>query len=252
MTSVLEPPKPTTVDGVGGTSLTLFVAVASIRGIRQSSRWSGPRRTRISLRRRRFQATNQTPRRRHHWWVRWGSQQVLSSLGPIAAPSRAGSVRVRWTALPPPGGFLHIAFEGYYIVHRRRIAGLQTIPAQLWKEYALSDSRYLTSDTFTVCVETITVLVWGPLCLLAFASTVRRHRLRHALQVVVCTAHLYGCALYYATNWVEHLATGVSYSRPEWLYYWLYYVGFNLPWILVPLGERSSRAFTFPRSEWPS
>lgn len=28
----------------------------------------------------------------------------------------------------------------------------------LWKEYALSDSRYLTGDLFTLCIETITVV----------------------------------------------------------------------------------------------
>ncbi|CAL3965508.1 unnamed protein product, partial [Diplocarpon coronariae] len=27
---------------------------------------------------------------------------------------------------------------------------------QLWKEYALSDSRYLTSDPFVLCMETVT------------------------------------------------------------------------------------------------
>jgi cholestenol delta-isomerase len=47
---------------------------------------------------------------------------------------------------------------GYYIYHRRNIPGMNTLFAQLWKEYALSDSRYLTSDVFTVCVETITTV----------------------------------------------------------------------------------------------
>lgn len=35
---------------------------------------------------------------------------------------------------------------------------MQTLYAQLWKEYSLSDSRYLTSDAFTVSVEAITVV----------------------------------------------------------------------------------------------
>lgn len=60
---------------------------------------------------------------------------------------------------------------------------------------------------------------------------------RHGLQLVVCTAHLYGVALYYATNWAEHRATGRSYSRPEFLYYWVYYVGLNMPWVVVPTGK---------------
>lgn len=78
------------------------------------------------------------------------------------------------------GGFLHIAFEGtsmiyaspntnmeltstreckgYYVYNREGIASMDTLFALLWKEYTLSDSRYLTSDIFTVCVETITVV----------------------------------------------------------------------------------------------
>ncbi|KAJ6444718.1 DNA ligase (Polydeoxyribonucleotide synthase) [Purpureocillium lavendulum] len=161
--------------------------------------------------------------------------------------------------------FLHICFEGYYIYNRTSIAGLQTPLAHLWKEYTLSDSRYLTSDVFTVCVETITVhmlpsepkvltpyasdqFVWGPLCLLTTITIISGSPLRHVNQVIVCTAHLYGVALYYATNWTEQRFTGVSYSRPEFLYYWIYYVGFNMPWAVVPVGrafgalqERESR-----------
>jgi cholestenol delta-isomerase len=34
----------------------------------------------------------------------------------------------------------------------------QDILGQLWKEYALSDSRYLISDPFVVSIETITVV----------------------------------------------------------------------------------------------
>lgn len=38
------------------------------------------------------------------------------------------------------------------------MAHSQDLFAQLWKEYALSDSRYLTSDPFMLCVESITVV----------------------------------------------------------------------------------------------
>ncbi|KFA74970.1 hypothetical protein S40288_02242 [Stachybotrys chartarum IBT 40288] len=147
-------------------------------------------------------------------------------------------------------GFLHVAFEGYYIFHRSEIAGMDTLFAQLWKEYSLSDSRYLTSDVFTVCVETITVFVWGPLSWLTTLAIVSNMTTRHVLQTIVCTAHLYGVALYYATNWTELHFHGVSYSRPEFLYFWIYYVGFNLPWAIVPLGlifdsfRQVGRAFT--------
>ncbi|EWG46625.1 hypothetical protein FVEG_07039 [Fusarium verticillioides 7600] len=78
-------------------------------------------------------------------------------------------------------GFLHVAFEGeakrmtpsqrqdaclltcqgYYLVYRYQLPGMSTLFAQLWKEYTLSDSRYLTHDIFTVSVETITCVSWA-------------------------------------------------------------------------------------------
>lgn len=53
----------------------------------------------------------------------------------------------------------------------------------------------------------------------------------------MCVAHLYGVALYYLTNWMEGHMYGVAYSRPEFLYYWVYYIGFNMPWAIVPVGK---------------
>lgn len=31
---------------------------------------------------------------------------------------------------------------------------------QMWKEYAYSDSRYLTSNAFVLCMETVTAVSW--------------------------------------------------------------------------------------------
>lgn len=47
---------------------------------------------------------------------------------------------------------------GYFVWNHATLAGLQSVFAQAWKEYALSDSRYLTSDVFMLCVESITVV----------------------------------------------------------------------------------------------
>lgn len=55
-------------------------------------------------------------------------------------------------------GCIHAFFEGYYVVNFRAMGGLQTVFGQLWKEYALSDSRYLTRDPFVLCMETITAV----------------------------------------------------------------------------------------------
>lgn len=171
---------------------------------------------------------------------------------------------------------LKLINAGYFIYYKSELVGQQTLFAMLWKEYALSDSRYLTGDLFTICIETITVVctypppgpsppshhiqttnriqfAWGPLSLLAAASVIYRSPGRHFLQVAVCMAHLYGVLLYYATNWADFRAAGVSYSRPEALYYWVYYVGFNMPWLVVPLAllwqswSAISRAVAFQR-----
>lgn len=57
-----------------------------------------------------------------------------------------------------PGGSLHCFFEGYFVFNHATVASSQNLFAQLWKEYALSDSRYLTSDPFMLSVESITVV----------------------------------------------------------------------------------------------
>ncbi|KAM3554127.1 hypothetical protein MY1884_006308 [Beauveria asiatica] len=124
----------------------------------------------------------------------------------------------------------------YFIYFQGKLVSQHTLFAMLWKEYTLSDSRYLTGDVFTLCIETITVFAWGPLSLFTALAIIFRSPSRHFLQVLICMAHLYGVLLYYSTNWAHYRFTGVSYSRPEFLYYWVYYVGFNAPWFFVPLG----------------
>jgi cholestenol delta-isomerase len=55
-------------------------------------------------------------------------------------------------------GCIHSFFEGYYVYNFRAMGGLQDLFGQLWKEYSLSDSRYLTKDPFVLCMETITAV----------------------------------------------------------------------------------------------
>lgn len=88
--------------------------------------------------------------------------------------------------------------------------------------------------------------VWGPLSLLTVLCVRTNHPSRHVFQIIVCVAHLYGVALYYATNWAEQRFHGVSYSRPEFLYFWVYYVGFNAPWAIVPFCELLQRKPSVP------
>lgn len=88
-------------------------------------------------------------------------------------------------------------------------------------------NRYLTKNTFVLCVETLTVLLWGPGCFLVAALILQRSPWRYPLQIIVSMGQLYGDALYYATSFFDHAVNGISYSRPEALYFWFYFVGCN-------------------------
>jgi cholestenol delta-isomerase len=55
-------------------------------------------------------------------------------------------------------GCIHVFFEGYFVYNNSRMPGMQDFFGQLWKEYALSDSRYMTSDPLVLCMESLTVV----------------------------------------------------------------------------------------------
>jgi cholestenol delta-isomerase len=120
-------------------------------------------------------------------------------------------------------------------LHAHDLAGRSAILAQLWKEYSLSDSRYLTADNFVVCMETITAIFWGPLSFVCAWCIVNDHPLRHPLQSIVSLGQLYGDVLYYATCTFDSFISGISHSRPELAYFWGYYVFLNAFWIVIPL-----------------
>lgn len=65
-------------------------------------------------------------------------------------------------------GFIHFFFEAYFVVNHKTLAGSRELFGQLWKEYSLSDSRYLTSDAFVVCMEAITAVCQ---CFLKLSTT---------------------------------------------------------------------------------
>lgn len=125
-------------------------------------------------------------------------------------------------------------FEGYYAVNFATLGSKQTLIGQMWKEYAFSDSRYLTRNSFVLCMETITAVLWGPGCVIVAAMIIRDHPLRFPLQCIVSAGQFYGDALYYATSLFDHYCEGVSYSRPEPFYYWFYFVLMNFFWIVIP------------------
>lgn len=131
-------------------------------------------------------------------------------------------------------GCIHTFFEGYFIVNHERMGPANNIFGQLWKEYAFSDSRYLFSDPFVVCMESITAIFWGPLCFVAVYLITVQHPLRHPIQAIVSLGQLYGDVLYYATSLFDHYFRQVSYCRPEAYYFWVYFVLMNWFWIVIP------------------
>ncbi len=56
-------------------------------------------------------------------------------------------------------GSIHIFVEGYFTLYHETIQSDDFLLAQMWKEYSLSDSRYLTSDPFVVMMERITAVI---------------------------------------------------------------------------------------------
>lgn len=138
---------------------------------------------------------------------------------------------VMWFVL---SGSIHFWFEGYYAVNQAHMGGLQTLFGQMWKEYALSDSRYLTQNAFVLCMESITAICWGPLCYVVAMMIATDHNLRHPLQAMVSLGQLYGDVLYYATSMFDHHMLGMAYSRPENYYFYGYYVFLNAFWIVIP------------------
>lgn len=150
-------------------------------------------------------------------------------------------------------GAIHFFFEGYFAYNHTRMVVAQDLFGQLWKEYSLADSRYLTSDPFVLCMETITAVramedriwnkgnadtvfevAWGPLSFVTAFLIARKHSLRHPIQAIVSLGQIYGDVLYYATSLFDFYYTGVEYCRPEPYYFWFYYFFMNFLWIVIP------------------
>lgn len=144
---------------------------------------------------------------------------------------------IRYVLTTGLGGCIHLFFEGYFAVNHTRMGPAQDLFGQLWKEYSLSDSRYLRSDAFLVWMESITAFAWGPLSFALVYFIMAERPYRHITQALVSMGQIYGDVLYYATSLHELYANGVEFCRPEGYYFWGYYVFFNAIWILVPSGE---------------
>ncbi|KAK6579809.1 hypothetical protein PZA11_007517 [Diplocarpon coronariae] len=132
-------------------------------------------------------------------------------------------------------GSIHLFFEGYFVYNHHRMPQMTDFFGQLWKEYALSDSRYMASDPFVLCIESWTAVFWGPLSFLVALLIVLASPYRHPVQALVSTGQFYGDVLYYTTSLFDDLCNGVRHYRPEPYYFWVYFVLMNGAWIVLPL-----------------
>ncbi|KAJ1997875.1 hypothetical protein GGI04_005239 [Coemansia thaxteri] len=125
---------------------------------------------------------------------------------------------------------IHMVLEGYFSFNHSTLAGKQTLLADLWREYAHSDSRYLTSDPFTVIMEGITAVFDGSFAAVTVYGILTDSPIRHAAQLMTSLAQLYGTILYLGTNFME----GFRYTNPDPVYFYGYFVLMNLPWFIIP------------------
>ncbi|KIW04842.1 uncharacterized protein PV09_04024 [Verruconis gallopava] len=162
---------------------------------------------------------------------------VLASAWRVSQSFRPGLPRsevltVLWFSLC---GFIHIFFESFLVRHWASIASSQSFFGQVWKEYAKSDSRYMTKDLSVLCLETMAVTLWGPLSLITVYMILTSHPMRHGFQIITSMGHLISLTIYYVTSLVEIWYLGSSHSRPEALYFWGYFIGSNSPWGFIPV-----------------
>ncbi|XP_004871992.1 3-beta-hydroxysteroid-Delta(8),Delta(7)-isomerase [Heterocephalus glaber] len=127
--------------------------------------------------------------------------------------------------------FIHLVIEGWFAVYHEAILGDQALLSQLWKEYAKGDSRYIISDNFTICMESITACLWGPLSLWAVIAFLRQQRIRYILQLVISLGQFYGDALYFLTEYRD----GFQHGEPGHpIYFWFYFFFMNALWLVIP------------------
>lgn len=129
-------------------------------------------------------------------------------------------------------GLIHSILEGYFSYYHATLASQMDFLAQMWKEYGKGDSRYVSSDTFTVCMERITAVVDGPLAFIAAMAFLQNSPHRYVVQLLLSLCQLYGDSLYFLTEVFEEFSHS-EFNHP--IYFWFYFIFLNSLWIIIPL-----------------
>uniref|UniRef100_A0A4W3GDZ0 EBP cholestenol delta-isomerase n=1 Tax=Callorhinchus milii TaxID=7868 RepID=A0A4W3GDZ0_CALMI len=88
-----------------------------------------------------------------------------------------------------------------------------------------------SADNFTVCMETITAVAWGPLSIWTVVAFLHNKPYRFVLQLIVSLGQLYGDVLYFFTEYREGFQHG-EFGHP--VHFWFYFVFMNSLWVVVP------------------
>ncbi|KAI9293597.1 hypothetical protein K502DRAFT_293501, partial [Neoconidiobolus thromboides FSU 785] len=151
--------------------------------------------------------------------------QILSSTN--RSLTFLGKLSLFWYVL---NFLLHLIFEGYYIFNYGKIHENNGFMAQLWKEYSLADSRYLIKDGMTFSLELITVIIIAPLCFINSMFIYCNSIKQYPLTIIIESFHLFSVSVYFISAYLENMI----YTRPETLYYYVYFWLMNAPWIMIP------------------
>ncbi|OJT14678.1 Emopamil-binding protein-like [Trametes pubescens] len=131
-------------------------------------------------------------------------------------------------------GIIHFTLEGsflYYSMFGKQVITSSGPMAQMWKEYALADSRWGTADPTVVSLEILTVFGVGTMCFYVLKQLVQRDPTRHYWIIVLSTSEIYGGWMTFCPEW---LTGSPSLDTSNALYLWVYLVFMNIIWVFVP------------------
>ncbi|RPB03815.1 Emopamil-binding protein [Choiromyces venosus 120613-1] len=102
----------------------------------------------------------------------------------------------------------------------------------LWREYAKVDRRWAHADIVVVTLELATGLLGGPLALW-ISELIRKKEDRKAWfwMLVLAVAEIYGGWMTFGPEWLSG-SQNLDTSNP--MYTWLYLLGMNIIWIIIP------------------
>ncbi|KAH9891568.1 Emopamil-binding protein [Cubamyces lactineus] len=132
-------------------------------------------------------------------------------------------------------GIIHYTLEGsfvYYSLFGKQVNTSSGPMAQMWKEYALADSRWGTADPTIVSLELLTVFGVGTMCFYVLKQLIQRDPARHYWIIVLSTSEIYGGWMTFCPEW---LTGSPSLDTSNALYLWVYLVFMNIIWVFVPL-----------------